>query len=326
LSDCPRAISAGVLTSVCGILIASIVLKSIPNVEKESLPPFKYIVCATKNIPDIPPSLVDLLRPAITPGHSVVVLIQNGLNIEKPLIDAFPNNVILSAVSFCGCHQMSPGEIVQDDYDKISVGAFRNPSIDPSLEDEEAKDFCAIYAAGGKCVADFEPDVGFARWRKLIYNACLNSICAATDLDTGRMRLADGAIENMIRPAMEEIRAAAKACGHDLPADVVDFMIQVDPLTYYAIPSMQMDIRMVGLPRCKPASLIVSSTNLHSQGRFCEVENIVGEPLREGKARDVPMPVLTVFYHILKAIQWRTKERKGMVAIPAPENVSAANN
>jgi ketopantoate reductase len=70
----------------------------------------------------------------------------------------------------------------------------------------------------------------------------------------------------------------------------------------------------------------VSSTNLHSQGRFCEVENIVGEPLREGKARDVPMPVLTVFYHILKAIQWRTKERKGMVAIPAPENVSAANN
>ena len=170
---------------------------------------------------------------------------QNGLNIEKPFIKAFPNNITLSAVSFIGSHQTSPGEILQEDHDKIAVGAFRNPNLDPSLEDQAAKDFCDIYAAGGKCVADFVADVAFSRWRKLIYNACLNSICAITDLDTGRLRLADGAIENLVKPAMEEIRAAARACGVDLPADLVDFMINLDPLRYYLMPSMQMDVRTV---------------------------------------------------------------------------------
>lgn len=140
---------------------------------------------------------------------------------------------------------MSPGEIVQDDSDRISVGAFRNPSLDPSLEDQEAKEFCSIYAAGGKCVANFDPDVGFTRWRKLLYNACLNSICAVTDLDTGRMRLADDAIQTMIRPAMEEIRAAAKASGVDLPAELIDTMIENDPLQMYCLPSMQVDVRKV---------------------------------------------------------------------------------
>ena len=223
-------------------------MKYIPNIEEENLPPFKYVICTTKNIPDVPPTVVELIRPAVTPGHSVIVLIQNGLNIEKPLLEAFPQNVVLSGVSFVGSHQISPGEIEQDDNDRISVGAFRNPTLDPQLEDQEAREFCNIYAAGGKCVADYVPDVGFSRWRKLIYNSCLNSICAVTDLDTGRMRLADGAIENLVRPAMEEIRAAAKACGVDLPAHLIDFMIDMDKITYYLMPSMQMDIRKVRFP------------------------------------------------------------------------------
>lgn len=35
------------------------------------------------------------------------------------------------------------------------------------------------------------------------------------------------------------------------------------------------------------------------------------------------MPTLTVIYQILKAIQWRTKERKGAIKIPEPEDHSA---
>ena len=227
------------------VVLTMTVLNAIPDVSKQDLSPYKYIICTTKNIPDVPPALVDLIRPAVTPWHSIVILIQNGLNIERPFLEAFPDNIVLSGVSVIGSHQMSPGEIVQDDHDKVSIGAFRNPRMDPGLEDKAAQDFCGIYAAGGKCVAEYTPDVPFSRWRKLIYNACLNPICAVTDLDTGRVRLADGAINGMVRPAMEEIRAAAKACGVELPADLVDFMINMDPLTYYVLPSMQMDIRKV---------------------------------------------------------------------------------
>ena len=52
------------------------------------------------------------------------------------------------------------------------------------------------------------------------------------------------------------------------------------------------------------------------QGNFTEFENIVGEPLRVGTALGVPMPTLQVLYHLLQAIQWRTKEAKGKITIP----------
>lgn len=213
----------------------------------EQISPYKYIVATTKNIPDVPPTLVDILRPAVTPGHSIIVLIQNGLNIERPLLEAFPDNIILSGVSFCGSHEVGLGKIVHEDHDKIFVGAFRNKKMDETVEQEEAKRFCEIYAAAGKCIAEYQPDVGWTRWRKLLYNACLNSICAVTDLDTGRMQLADGALDGMVRPAMQEIRAAAKACGHDLPEDLVEFMIKLDPITMYNPPSMHVDVRKVSL-------------------------------------------------------------------------------
>lgn len=231
------------------------VRNTIPNVAGEGLDPFKYIVVTTKNIPDIPPSLVDLVKPAVTPGHTVIVLMQNGLNIERPFHAAFPENVILSSVTFCGSHEVATGEIVHEDHDRSAVGAFRNPDLEPALEDKEAQGFCDMYMSSGKADAEFQPNVAFSRWRKLLYNACLNPICAVTDLDTGRIQLVDAALQYLVRPAMEEIRAAAKAHGVDLPADLVDFMITMDPITMYNPPSMQVDVRKV----CEVSLLLLNA-------------------------------------------------------------------
>jgi len=88
-------------------------------------------------------------------------------------------------------------------------------------------------------------NVLFDRWRKLVYNACLNPICAITGLDTGRLRLADGVVEGLVRPVMREIVAAAKAKGVELGDEVVEFMIEVDPLELYLSPSMLADVRKV---------------------------------------------------------------------------------
>ncbi|KAH7041982.1 2-dehydropantoate 2-reductase family protein [Macrophomina phaseolina] len=271
------------------------IVNSIPDVQGDSLQAFDYIVCATKNIPDVPPTLADLIAPAVTPGHTTIVLIQNGLNIERPIFARFPRNPVLSGVSMIGSHEVAHGVIEHDDNDQIILGPFRNPALEPAVEEKAAKHFVRIYSAGGKTQVDYTDDVGYSRWRKLVYNACLNSICAITGLDTGRIRLADCGIDYLVRPAMEEIRAAAKAAGHELPTDVADTMINIDPLTMYLPPSMLNDLR---------------------KGNFIEVENILGEPLREGTALGVPMPTLKVLYGLCKAIQWRTKESRGLVTIP----------
>ncbi|KAF3402921.1 putative histidine permease [Talaromyces pinophilus] len=89
-------------------------------------------------------------------------------------------------------------------------------------------------------------------------NACLNPICAITGIDTGTIRLADDAVETLVRPAMDEIIGAAKACGVNLPDGVSERMSNIDPLTMYLRPSMVEDV---------------------SKGNLIEFENIVGAPL-----------------------------------------------
>lgn len=289
------------LSAISNILTVLIsVLNTVPDVQTEDIQPFDYIICTTKNIPDVPPTLVDVIRPAVTPGSSTIVLLQNGLNIEKPFFEGFPTNTIISGTSFCESHQVGCGAIRQSDTDKVVFGAFNNPQIPIHQQHQAAQDFCSIYSAAGKCNATYDPDVGFIRWRKLLYNACLNPICAITDLDTGRLQLAEQTVQNLVVPTMQEIRAAAKACGgHDLPEDLIPQMISLDRITTYNAPSMQVDLRA---------------------GRFSEFENLVGEPMREGLAKGVHMPNITALYHILSAIQWGTKVKRGMLQIPPPQS------
>lgn len=84
------------------------------------------------------------------------------------------------------------------------------------------------------------------RWKKLVYNACLNPICAITGLDTGRIRLADGSVDGLLKPAMREIIAAAKsAAGVELDEGTIDSTIDMDPLESYLKPSMQQDLEKV---------------------------------------------------------------------------------
>lgn len=84
---------------------------------------YDFVVCCTKNIPDPSQSLADLLRRVVTTGHSTIVLIQNGVNIENQLIATFPANVVLSGVSLCGAYEPEPGRIIHNDSDKLLVGA-----------------------------------------------------------------------------------------------------------------------------------------------------------------------------------------------------------
>ncbi|KAK7183338.1 hypothetical protein DPSP01_000540 [Paraphaeosphaeria sporulosa] len=279
----------------------SVVRNSIPDIAKESLPSYDYIVLCTKNIPDVPPTVVDLVTPALpeTNTHTTLILLQNGLHIYRPFLETHPQTPVLSGISMIGSEEIFPGQIIQDEGDKLIIGAFPNPNIDPPTS--AALEFVNIYKNGGKTDCKLSEDVLHDRWRKLVYNACLNPICAILGLDTGRLRLsADGeVVEHLVRPAMWEIVEAARANGVVLDEDVVQKMIDADPLQSYLNPSMLADVK---------------------KGNLIEHENLLGEPLREGKKAGVMMPKIEMLYYMAKGIQWRTMEVRGMVEIP-PKNV-----
>lgn len=217
---------------------------TIPDVTKEGLQPFDFVFVATKNIADVHPTVSEIIAPAVTPGHTTIALIQNGLNIERPLIAAFPQNAVLSGVSLIGATETQPGSILHDDHDHLIVGPFSNPNIPLNIQLAATKKFVDIYNASGKVECELNGNVGFVRWRKLLYNAGYNSACTITRMDTTRMRIAKQPIDDLVRPLMQEIWNISKAAGYQLPDGIVEKMINVDPWTFFK-PSMQQDIEKV---------------------------------------------------------------------------------
>ncbi|KAM6526760.1 hypothetical protein FSOLCH5_002846 [Fusarium solani] len=262
-----------------------VLLNSVPDVSQAGVTPFDYIICATKNMPDIGPPITDLIRPAVTPGHSTILLLQNGLNIEMPLLKAFPDNVILSGISICGSSEPVTGTIEHTLHDELRVGPFR----DEGDAADRARDFVARYGAGGRCTCHFDSNVAFSRWRKLLYNAVYNPVGALTDLDTGDMQLCPGLVDDVVRPAMKEIQAAAAAYGQEIPDDAVETMITTEPIEAHVPPSMLVDVR---------------------KGQYIEFENLIGEPLRAAKARQVQTPILQNLYSLARSYQWKVKAKR----------------
>jgi ketopantoate reductase len=49
--------------------------------------------------------------------------------------------------------------------------------------------------------------------------------------------------------------------------------------------------------------------------RYMEYDYLIGEPMREAEKIGVPTPTLKVIYEICKALQWRTKEARGLITV-----------
>ena len=221
------------------------ILNQVPSVKDTGLQPFDYLIVSTKNVPDVRPNVLDIIEPAITPESTTIVLLQNGLNIEKPLVERFPNNAVLSGVSIISATETSHGIVRHDFMDSAKIGPFPNQKISQDRSEAQARRLVTMYNACGKVNWEYDDNVLFTRWRKLLYNASFNSVAAILHVGVLRMRMARHIIDDLIRPAMLEIRAVAKASGIDLPEGLEDFLIRLDPTDEEFVPSMGQDAMKV---------------------------------------------------------------------------------
>jgi 2-dehydropantoate 2-reductase len=185
----------------------------------------------------------------VTPGLTVLVFLQNGLNIEKPFLSHFPHNVILSGVSQIDAHEIAPGVIEQKENDHLCISAFRNDLLNEDIQQKAAEQFVSIYGAGGRTSVHYEPDWERERWRKLVYNATLNPICALTGVNTGDLQVCGGALNHLVVPAMQEVVKIGRAVGVDLPKDIIEKTISMYPVENKICPSMQKDMQKVCVVR-----------------------------------------------------------------------------
>jgi 2-dehydropantoate 2-reductase len=256
---------------------------------------FDYIVVCTKVLPELFKTEY-IIEPAVASGHTVIVLFQNGIGIEQPVAERFPNNCVLSGVSMIGSANYG-GKIVQNEHDKSVVGYYKSSNFTIDKLESCAKAFVKLYSSSGvEC--KFAPDLLFARWKKLVYNSTINTVCALTQLDTGRAYLS-GMDKSLILPAMQEIKAVADIAltAEGLPPlpDKIDIiMLESDDGLYYK-PSMLVDVE---------------------KGNPIELEAILGNPLRIAKELDVQTPILSVIYAALRGVQFRLMATRGYIRCP----------
>lgn len=125
--------------------------------------PFDYILITLKALPDIY-DVAEIIAPAVT-ENTTIVLIQNGLGVEEPITDRFPNNPIVSIVAYIGTSQNDPGKITMVGRESLLVGKYLGAKRD---SDTQRAEFIELLKKGDVEVQIVE-DVEHVRWQKLFW-------------------------------------------------------------------------------------------------------------------------------------------------------------
>ena len=171
-----------------------------------------YVILATKVLPNS--DRAALIRPWLGEDTGIV-LIQNGLDIERELAEAFPNNPIISCLAFIAVSRVAPGQIKHNAYGRLVMGRF------PEGIDEHCSRLRDLFVEGGIDIKLTEQVVG-ERWLKCVWNTPFNPLSVlANGADTYTILDTPGG-EQLIRDLMAEVMAVAEADGHPLSSHLPD--------------------------------------------------------------------------------------------------------
>ncbi len=220
-------------------------------------------------------AVLEKLIPPLLHDTTAIFTLQNGLGNEDQLASLFGADRILGGLCIVCLNRIAPGVIRHIGHGLIEMGEFATRGESP--RSREIRDL--LLAADIDC--KIQPDLGLARWRKLVWNVPFNGLSiAAGGIDVAQI-LADPGLHQRTRALMAEIVHTAARFGHEIPDTFIDDNIE----------------RTLPLGDYKPSSLIDFLA-----GRPVEVEAIWGEPLRQGQAAGSEMPELARLYTEILAL------------------------
>lgn len=218
-----------------------------------------------------------LIRPAIGP-RTVIVLIENGIDIEAEIAGAFPGNELLSGLAIVGVGRGGPGKIRHQSVGSLNLGRY------PGGASPAADRLAGWFNASG-IACKVTDDVVTARWQKAVWNATFNSISIMGGvLDTAVM-LGTEQSRAFIRTTMEEVCAVAAAAGYPVHPKLIDQLIATT----------------LDMPAYKTSMALD-----YEHGRPMEVEAILGNTLRVARRHSVATPILETLYALAKMIEAKT--------------------
>lgn len=175
-----------------------------------------YLLLCVKVLPDL--DRAALVAPWMG-ERTCLALIENGLDIEAPLVAAFPNNPFVSGLAFVAVSRNAPGKIVHQAYGRLALGAF------PQGQNSQSEHLASLFRLGGVDVACSD-DIVHDRWKKTLWNAAFNPLSVLTNgAHTESMLNAEDG-EWVVRSMMAEVIAVAASQGYTLSSDLIDTNIE----------------------------------------------------------------------------------------------------
>ena len=225
-------------------------------------------------------------------GHfadATIMTVQNGLGCED-VIAQVGDWPIISAITFMSGTKHSDIHVEYELDTETWLGPWvkRGPAIEVARQVENLINSCGLKA---KAFDDVRP----AQWSKLLFNSCVNSIGAVTDLPHVKAFAKRDSVEDLghlVFEMMEEGKRVAAAEGIELHEDPWDMNVEAVSHgstgydEYAHIFSMLEDVR--------------------SQ-RMTEVDWLTGAVVREAHRLGVPVPIHETMYRLVKALEqsWR---------------------
>ena len=220
----------------------------------------------------------DLLKsilPDTIKENGIIVMLQNGLNIEKDTAEIIPSATVIGGLCFLCSHKIGPGHIRHLDYGSIRLGQYGKDGVAVGVTKELKLISDTFFKAG--IPIHFAENLGRARWEKLVWNMGFNGPTVILNATT------DLIVENksscaMVNEIMLEVIQGARICGYDISKDFSEIMLNATKKMADYSPSMKLDF---------------------DAGRPLEIENIYWAPINAAEKKGYDMKISRILAYQL---------------------------
>ncbi|OZH52685.1 2-dehydropantoate 2-reductase [Hydrocoleum sp. CS-953] len=227
--------------------------------------------------------LLPELLPPLVNKNTVVLLLQNGINIEPEISQIIGSNTLIGGLCFVCSNKVGAGKIRHIDYGIITIGQYL-PNYTAAGITEKIREIAQDFEQANIPI-ELSEDLLLARWKKLVWNIPYNGLSVVLDARTDEI-MANTDTRFLAEQLMWEVSAGAKSCGRIIDDRFIQKMLDYTEQMKPYLTSMKLD---------------------YEGKKPLEVEAIVGNPLRMAKEAGVDLPIISMLYRQLKFLDSRNR-------------------
>lgn len=216
-------------------------------------------------------------EPLVGPDTRVATL-QNGLGNAETILEYVPPRRVLVGVTTHGAVRSAPGVVRHTGRGDTTLGRWNG-------EPDEFTRRLAATLTNANLPVELTSTPETSLWEKVLVNVGINAPTALARVDNGAVARTDPG-RALLREAIGEAEAVARACGHDVREDIVAYAERVAERTAANRSSMRVDLE---------------------RGGSSEVEALYGAVVDRGERVGVDTPVVRTLANLVRLAEHHSR-------------------